>query len=91
MFDGEQAKGPVPRLFALNPEEAKANLSNDPERAFRDLQRIFSRLGVTENIPAHPSLEMVSSLRQVHFRFCPHETPSVAMSLLASFHLRLTP
>jgi hypothetical protein len=67
MFDGEQAKGPLPRLFALNPEEAKANLSNDPERAFRDLQRIFSRLGVTENIPAHSSFEMVLTPRQVPF------------------------
>ncbi len=63
MFDGEHAKGPVPRLFALNPEEAKANLSSDPERAYKDLQRIFSCLGVKENIPSHSSFEMVMSPR----------------------------
>ncbi len=61
MFDGDQAKGPVQRLFALNLDKAKANLSSDPERAFRDLQRIFSR--VTENIPSHSSFEMVMSPR----------------------------
>jgi hypothetical protein len=33
----EQAKGPVPRLFTLNPGEAKANLDSDVERAFKDL------------------------------------------------------
>jgi hypothetical protein len=65
MFDGEQAKGPVPRLFALNPEEAKANLCSDPERAFRDLQRIFTRLGVTENIPAYSSFELVLTPRYI--------------------------
>jgi hypothetical protein len=63
MFDGDQAKGPVQRLFALNLDKAKANLSSDPERACRDLQRIFSRLGVTENIPSHSSFEIVMSPR----------------------------
>ncbi len=63
MFDGESAKGPVPRLFALNPDEAKANLNLDPERAFRDLQRIFTRLAVTENVPHHSSFELVLAPR----------------------------
>jgi hypothetical protein len=63
MFDGEHAKDPVPLLFALCLDEAKANLSKDPERAFNDLQRIFSRLGVTENIPSHSSFESVMSPR----------------------------
>jgi hypothetical protein len=58
MFDGDQAKGSVPRLFALNPDEAKADLSSNPERAFRDLKRIFS-----ENIPSHSSCKMVMSPR----------------------------
>jgi hypothetical protein len=63
MFDGETARGPVPRLFALNPDEAKASLNLDPERAFRDLQRIFTRLAVTENIPHHSSFELVLAPR----------------------------
>jgi hypothetical protein len=63
IFDGEQARGPVPRLFALSPDEAKANLNGDPERAFKDLQRIFSRLAVTENIPSHAAFEMVLTPR----------------------------
>jgi hypothetical protein len=63
IIDGESAKGPVPRLFALGPDEAKANLNLDPERAFKDLQRIFSRLAVTENIPHHSSFELVLAPR----------------------------
>ncbi len=43
MFDGDVASGPVPHLFAINPREAKAALSSDSARAFRDLQRIWSK------------------------------------------------
>jgi hypothetical protein len=50
-FDGASISGPVPRLFAANPGEALQALNGDPVKAFKDLQRIFSRLFVTENIP----------------------------------------
>ena len=63
MFSGETASGPVPRLFALNPGEAKANISRDPARAHKDLQRIFCRLAITETIPAHTAFDLVLSPR----------------------------
>jgi hypothetical protein len=63
LFDGEQAKGPVPRLFALNPEEARENLCSNPERAHKDLQRIYGRLGVTENIPPSSAFDFVINPR----------------------------
>ncbi len=64
LFDGEQAKGPVPRLFALNPSEARENLSNNPERAHKDLQRIYGRLGVTEHIPPNAAFDLIVNPRQ---------------------------
>jgi hypothetical protein len=63
MFDGESARGPVPRLFATNPAEAKDNLASDPARAHKDLQRIMSRITINENIPAHAAFELVLNPR----------------------------
>ncbi len=63
MFDGETARGPVPRLFATNPAEAKGNLASDPARAHKDLQRIMSRITINENIPAHAAFELVLNPR----------------------------
>jgi hypothetical protein len=50
-FDGESAKGPVPRLFCSSPTEARALLNSNTARAHKDLQRIHSRFLATENIP----------------------------------------
>ncbi len=47
MFDGETARGPVPRFFATNPAEAKDNLNSDPARAHKDLQSICPGLPST--------------------------------------------
>ena len=63
LFSGESASGPVPRLFAINPAEAKINLSKDPARVHKDLQRIYCRLAVTETIPAHSAFDLVLSPR----------------------------
>jgi hypothetical protein len=63
LFDGEAASDPVPRLFAANSMEAKTNLQSDAERAHKELQRIFSKLGVTENIPASAAFEFVLNPR----------------------------
>ncbi len=63
LFDGEQAKGPVLRLFALNPAEARENLCSNPERAHKDLQRIHGRLGVMENIPPSSAFNLVLNPR----------------------------
>ncbi len=63
MFDGESARGPVPRLFATNPAEARGNLASDPARAHKDLQRIMARITINKNIPAHAAFELVLNPR----------------------------
>jgi hypothetical protein len=70
-FDGAVLDGPVPRFFAANPTEARAALSADASKAYKDLQRIFSRLFITENIPASDAWNFVGNPRQfgrVQFR-----------------------
>jgi hypothetical protein len=63
LFDGETALGPVPRLFATNPEEALAALNSDEARAFRDLQRIMAKFLVPENIPPHKAWDFLNNVR----------------------------
>jgi hypothetical protein len=55
--------GPVPRLFAANPEEALAALNSDEARAFRDLQRIMAKFLVPENIPPHKAWDFLNNIR----------------------------
>jgi hypothetical protein len=55
--------GPVPRLFAANPEEALAALISDEARAFRDLQRIMAKFFVPENIPLHKAWDFLNNIR----------------------------
>ncbi len=64
-FDGAVLDGPVPRFFATNPTEARAALSADDSKAYKDLQRIFSRLFITENIPASDAWSFVGNPRQI--------------------------
>ncbi len=63
-FDGAVLDGPVPRFFAANPTEARVVLSADTPKAYKDLQRIFSRLFITENIPACDAWNFVGNPRQ---------------------------
>ncbi len=63
-FDGAFLDGPVPRFFAANPTEARVALSADDSKAYKDLQRIFSRLFITENIPASDAWSLVGNPRQ---------------------------
>ncbi len=50
-FDGSAISSPVPRFFAPNPEEGRDALSRNPAKVFKDLQRIYSRLFVSEHVP----------------------------------------
>ncbi len=63
-FDGATLSGPVPRLFASQPDEARTALQSDPAKAFKDLQRIHSRLFIAENIPASEAWSFVGNPRQ---------------------------
>ncbi len=63
-FDGATISGPVPRLFASHPDEARTALRSDAAKAFKDLQRIHSRLFIAENIPASEAWGFVGNPRQ---------------------------
>jgi hypothetical protein len=63
MFDGITAKGPVPVLYAANPAEARIQLDSDPSRAHRDLQRIYARMAVAENLPHNLAFDYILSPR----------------------------
>jgi hypothetical protein len=63
-FDGAVLDGPVPGFFAANPTEARAALLADDSKAYKDLQRIFSRLFIMENIPAGDAWNFVGNPRQ---------------------------
>jgi hypothetical protein len=63
MFDGETVSGPVPTLFAHNPPEALSALNSDPSRAFKDIQRILSKMFVPENISGQRSWSFLNNLR----------------------------
>ena len=54
----------MPRLFASQPDEARTALQSDPAKAFKDLQRIHSRLFIAENIPASEAWNFVGNPRQ---------------------------
>ncbi len=82
-FDGAVLDGPVLRFFAANPTEARAALSVDASKAYKDLQRIFSRLFITENIPASDAWNFVGNPRQfVRVQFRPVE-PFVIPKILS--------
>jgi hypothetical protein len=40
MFDGDIAAGPVPLLFAANPDEAAASIAAEPAKAHFDLSKV---------------------------------------------------
>jgi hypothetical protein len=42
MFDGDVAAGPVPLLFAANPDEAAASIAAEPAKAHFDLSKVTS-------------------------------------------------
>ncbi len=56
LFDVKAVIGPVPLLFAPSPAEASAAITANPERTFRDLQRIYAKIAMPENLPAAAAL-----------------------------------
>jgi hypothetical protein len=61
LFDGDVIDGPVPVLFALHPDEAAQALAANPDKAFKDLQRIFAKFYIPENIPASAAMAQVTN------------------------------
>jgi hypothetical protein len=75
-FDGDALNGPVPRLFAPDPAIAKAAISNDPAKAFKDVQRLHARLFISEHVIADEAWEFVGnpryqrySVKFLHYKF----------------------
>jgi hypothetical protein len=51
MFDGDIAAGPVPLLFAANPDEAAASIAAEPAKAHFDLSKVtFSSISILFSI-----------------------------------------
>jgi hypothetical protein len=53
----------VPRLFAPDPVLAKAAISSDTGKAFKDIQRLHSRLFMAEHISADEAWGFVGNPR----------------------------
>jgi hypothetical protein len=62
-FDGDALNGPVPRLFAPDPALAKVAISSDTGKAFKDVQRLHSRLFMAEHISADEAWGFVGNPR----------------------------
>ncbi len=62
-FDGDVIEGPVPWLFAEDPTEAAAAIGAQAAKAFKDLQRLYGRLFVPENIPHTTAVDHIASPR----------------------------
>ena len=48
MFDGDVAAGPVPLLFAANPDVAAASIAAEPAKAHFDLSKVSNLLRTKE-------------------------------------------
>ncbi len=62
-FDGDWLNGPVPRLFAPNPDIARTAIDSDPSKAFKDLQRIHARIPFSEHVSPEEAWEYVGNPR----------------------------
>jgi hypothetical protein len=62
-FDGDWLNSPVPRLFAPDPDAARAALDSDPSKAFKDIQRIHARIPISEHVSPEEAWEYVGNPR----------------------------
>jgi hypothetical protein len=71
MFDGDDVAGPVPLLFATNVDDGTTAVTANPDKAFKDLQRIYSKFFMPENIPASAAMAQLANPRasEVAFSF----------------------
>ncbi len=67
-FDGDVLNGPVPRLFAPDPAMAKAAISSDTGKAFKDIQRLHSRLFMAEHVSVDEAWGFVGNPRYFETR-----------------------
>jgi hypothetical protein len=86
-FDGDWLNGPVPRLFALDPAAAKAAIDLDPNKAFKDIQRIHARMAISEHVSPEDAWDFVGNPRyttfQNNFKKIPHTIYKYVKQLLS--------
>jgi hypothetical protein len=68
-FDGDHLNGPVPRLFTPDPDAARAAISSDPSKAFKDLQRIHARIPISEHVTPEEAWEYVGNPRYLNKQY----------------------
>jgi hypothetical protein len=62
-FDGDHLNGPALRLFPPDPDAARAAISSDPSKAFKDLQQIHARIPISEHVTPEEAWEYVGNPR----------------------------
>ncbi len=68
VFDSDSLKGPVPRLFTANLEEARKNFTTNLDLAFKDLNKLTSRFFTTENLHPLNALEYLDKPKYTKFQ-----------------------
>ena len=63
MWDGRVLCGPIPKLFAPNPEETTKNMEANPKNVYKDLNRIYSKFFVSENTAPEDAFELLTNPR----------------------------
>jgi hypothetical protein len=69
MFNRDDIAGPVPLLFATNVDNATAAMTANPDKAFKDLQRIYSKFFMQDNVPASAAMAQLSNPRASEVAF----------------------
>jgi hypothetical protein len=62
-FDGDVLEGPVPWLFAEEPGKAFLAIRAHAAKAFKDLQRLYGRFFMLENIPHTAAMDHIAGPR----------------------------
>ena len=63
LYDGDVAAGPVPVLFAPNPEEATASLNEDLARSHKDVMKLNKLFGVFEFVNLEAAIAIMKKPR----------------------------
>ncbi len=63
MWDGEELAGPVPTLFASDPETACQAIVKDPVKAHADISKLLRVFFTPEHVNLEGALELVKTAR----------------------------
>jgi hypothetical protein len=66
LFDGDIAAGPVPTLFADEPEVSRTALENGVAKAHHDLQRVARCFFMPETVTLEDACQLVKKPRYIH-------------------------